>query len=149
MFKAYKIRPALTVWLAGLVVTGLLVVACGAAEPDAGEATTTAVEAEEAVNTTAQGETSEPEASENEESTADAEEAISKESEVADNETLSASDQELAAAAVATCSTATPQNDPLVAALQPNELLAQASASEWSKGPAGAEVTIVEYADFQ
>jgi hypothetical protein len=146
MFNAYKIRPALAVWLAGLVMTGLLVAACGAAEPDAGEPTTTAAEA---ANTTAQGETSEPELSENEETTAEAEEAISEEAEVADNENLSTSDQELSATAAATCSTATPQNDPLVAALQPNELLAQAAASEWSKGPAGAAVTIVEYADFQ
>ena len=148
MLKTYKVRPVLAVWLAGLVMTGLLVAACGAAEPDAGEAAT-AAEVEEAENTSAQVETSESELSENKETATEAEEAISEESEVADNENLPASDQELSVATAATCVTATPQNDPLVAALQPNELLAQASASEWAKGPAGAAVTIVEYADFQ
>lgn len=49
----------------------------------------------------------------------------------------------------ASCHPATPQNDPIMAALQPNPAIAPVSATDWAKGPADAAVTLVEYGDFQ
>lgn len=78
-----------------------------------------------------------------------AEESVAEEAEATDNENLLAPGQELASSGPATCRTATPANDPIAAALQPNELIAPISDSDWAKGPADAAITVIEYGDFQ
>ena len=147
MLNMYKVRPAAAAWLAGLVLTSLCVAACGSASSETSEAPTPAEVEEEA--TAAQAEESETEAAGSEEAAAVSEEAAGEESEASDNETLLAPDQPLSSGGVASCTSATPQNDPLVAALQPNDQIAAVSEADWAKGPSDAAVTLVEYGDFQ
>ena len=142
------VRPAMAACLIGLVLTSLLVAACGSASPESNEAPTPA-EAQEAATTAPEAEASEPTEADSEEAAAEAEEATSEESEASNDENLQAPDQALSSDGEATCATATPQNDPLVAALQPNDLIAAASETDWSKGPADAAITLIEYGDFQ
>lgn len=78
-----------------------------------------------------------------------AEESATKEAEATDNESSSAPEQELASSSSAACRAVTPDNDPIAAVLQPNELIAPISDSDWTKGPADAPITFIEYGDFQ
>jgi len=76
-------------------------------------------------------------------------ESATKETEATDNESSSAPEQELASSSSAACRAVTPNNDPIAAVLQPNELIAPISDSDWTKGPADAPITFIEYGDFQ
>jgi len=79
-----------------------------------------------------------------------AEESVTKEAETTDNESSSAPEQELASSSsTASCRAVTPDNDPIAAVLQPDELIAPISDSDWTKGPADALITFIEYGDFQ
>jgi protein-disulfide isomerase len=139
----YKTRSAAAVWLVALVLIGLLAAACGGATtPETEEATP--VESAETADTPS----SEEAAGDDTTDTAAAE-STSPEAEATNEENLLDPDQALSPTGVASCATATPQNDPLMAALQPNELLAAVTADEWSRGPVDAPVTLVEYSDFQ
>ena len=127
-------RRRQTAWLMGLLLAGLLA-ACGGASESASNDVVASPTTEQTANTP----TTVP----------PTEEVATTESEPAANENLTDTGQPPVSAGMAMCHPATAQNDPIVAALQPNSLVALATDDEWSKGPADAPVTLIEYGDFQ
>ena len=121
-------------WLLGLLVMGLMLAACGSATESASSEAAASPSAEPAADTPT---TAPP-----------TEEAATAESETTDTESPSDSSPSVDTGQTM-CHTATPQSDPIVGALQPNPTIAQVTDDEWSKGPANAPVTLIEYGDFQ
>ena len=172
MFTRFIRQRSVALGLTCLLFVILVLAACGGAAESVSEESAAPGEAEEVsqpaaeeeqvqesqeatssseAETTAAEEESETTAEEESaaESEATSEEPVAEESEATENENLLAPSQELASSDSAECRTVTPDNDPIAAVLQPNELIAAISDDDWSKGPADAPITVIEYGDFQ
>lgn len=153
MLKRYLPQPNLTVWAACLLVAGLTLAACGGATESVSEETSTAGETEAVAPTTvAEAETEAPEEQEAAEEVAAPTATTAAEAEAPE-------DQEAAEEVAATDEAEAVQPEGLSTEASPvscesvdvpdNELIAAASDDDWSKGPATASVTVVEYGDYQ
>jgi hypothetical protein len=123
-------------WLVGLLAVSLALAACGGTAESVTEATmapTDAVEATTAADAVA--ETQEAEAAVTEAAPA-TDEVATDEAEIASDENTSAP----ASTTPAICQ---------AVEIPDNQLIAPVSAEDWSKGPADAEITLIEYGDFQ
>ena len=160
MFIGFTRQRTMATWLTCLLFVSLVLAACGGADESASEEPAASGETEEVAQTAAENEeqaqesqeaaSAEEEVSAAEETEATNEEvAAEEEVEATDNENLLAPEQELASSGPAMCRTVTADNDPIVAALQPNELIAPVSDDDWTKGPTDASITVIEYGDFQ
>lgn len=139
MLSKQPFLRASAVWWTGLLVFALILTGCG------GATDSTSNSAEPAANNQAEQAAEEPTTNEQTEEVAVQEEAEPE----AELEPQAGESQQSTSSAVAECRTATPENDPLMALLQPNTAIAPVSEDDWSKGPADAPLTIIEYGDFQ
>jgi hypothetical protein len=130
MLKRYFLRPTLAVWIVSLTLT-----ACGSAAESTSEATVTPVATKETI----------AQATEEQKATATekiATEEVATEKAEATKETVPTSEQDLptSASTEAGCQ---------AVEIPANGLIAAVSDTDWTKGPANAPVTLIEYGDFQ
>ena len=123
-------------WLVGLLSVSLALAACGGTAEPVAEATTAPTEAVEAT-------TAADAVEETQEAAAAVTEAAPATDEVATDEAEIAPDENTSAPASTTPAICQAVEIP------DNQLIAQVSAEDWSKGPADAEITLIEYGDFQ
>jgi len=141
---ALQYRPAL--WLIGLLLLSLALVACGGATEPAPEESVAPPEANEAVEAT-QEVAVVPETEETEAAAAAATEEVQAaaaateetQAEVAATEEVQAENLP-ASVTTASCQTVD---------IPMNNQIAAISTSDWANGPADAPVTLIEYGDFQ
>lgn len=139
MLESYQWQCRLAVWSAGLVMVMLMVAACGGT-PTPGVEQVFPVETEGAVAAEAQ-ETAIDEPTD--EPTAEAEVAQTEKAATAEpTEEVAANETPLDAGTTsgAVCQTVN---------VPENNLVPMVSEADWTKGPADAPVTLVEYGDFQ
>ena len=150
-----RLRPQVA-WLTGALLLGLLLTACGgASQSTPPEESAAPAQTEEAVATSANDqevEKTQEAAATTETATeeATAEVVATNEAEATPSENPAASTSQQAI-----CHPADPNNDQLAGMIQTvveapeNKLIAAVSGNDWSKGPANAPVTLIEYGDFQ
>ena len=146
-----RLRPQV-VWLISALLLGLLLTACGgASQSTPSEESAAPAQTEEAIATSANDQEAEKpqEATATTAATAEIAAATSEaEATPGENSAASTSQQ-------AICQPADPNNDQLAAMIQAvveapeNALIAAVSGNDWSRGPANAPVTLIEYGDFQ
>ncbi len=130
MLKQYLPRRSLVVWLVGLLLLSLVLAACSGSTGSVSEEPAATTETEEVASPA-----KEEEAAEAPEATATEAVAVSEETETAPQESLLTP-----TATEVTCQSV---------AIPDNGLIAAVSDSDWTKGPANAPVTLIEYGDFQ
>ncbi len=148
MLKRYLWRPALVAWLTGLLLAGLTLAACGSAATPPAAVLTTPASPVGAVTDTPAAFAGETQA---------APTAAEKPTAIAETPAVTTSLPAKPQKPV--CEAADPKTDPLTGAFEllskyiddtkPNPAIAAVTDKDWSKGPANAPVTIIEYGDFQ
>ncbi len=163
MLNQYLSYRTLVVWLVSLLLFSLTLVACGDAAEPVSEEPAPPVETEEIADAPADEEVEEEEqATATKEAAPTEEQAATEEAapteEQAATEEAAPTEEQAAAEEVApteaaeeNLSDAGPAAEPTCQAVDipDNPLIAPVSDSDWSKGPADAPITIIEYSDFQ
>lgn len=141
---------AFALWLIGLFLVGLTLVACGGTTEPASEEAAAPAKTEEVVNAPAdEEEVAESEAAATEEVAGEQETAATEETET--DEAAGAGEETTAATSDENLLTDTAEPAAVCQTVEvpDNELIAAASDTDWAKGPADAPVTLIEYGDFQ
>jgi hypothetical protein len=161
MFEQYMRRPALAAGLTGLLFAGLALAACAGAAPPTAEVPAASSQSEATATLAMTAEPTEaPAASSQSEATSTL--AMTAEPTTAPTtETSAMAETPAAAPAAASKPTCQPvdKNDQLgqlfdylsgyIENTKPVEAVATVSDTDWSKGPANAPLTMIEYGDFQ
>ncbi len=158
MLNQYLSYRALVVWLVSLLLVSLTLVACGGTAEPVSEEPAPPAETEEAADAPAESAdtTADEEVAEEEEQATATEEAAP--TQAAATEEAAPTEEQAAAEETApteeaeeNLSDAGPATEPTCQAIDipDNPLIAPVSDSDWSKGPADAPITIIEYSDFQ
>ena len=119
MLKQYLLRPILAEWVVSLLLVNLILTACGGATEPTSEAPVTPAVTEETI---------------------DASTAIEAQ---ATEEQKATATEKIATEEVA------PEAGCQAVEIPANDLIAAVSDTDWTKGPANAPVTLIEYGDFQ
>jgi hypothetical protein len=138
MLKRYLPEQTPAMWLVSLLLISLTLAACGGATEPVSQEPTTAVETEEAVDSSAgveEAATEEPPATPTE--VAVVPEETEESAPVGETETVQDTDT---SATLAECQSVD---------IPDNGLIAAVSESDWARGPANAPVTLIEYGDYQ
>jgi hypothetical protein len=151
-----RLCPPVT-WLAGLLLVSLWLVACGSMAGIVSEEPTTSAQAEGAdascASTTSSAACAETQSAQTEvAAAAPADETETSQAATSSEEaviTETAATEEAVASSAENLTAASPGATCQAIDVPGNQLIVPISADDWSKGPANAPVTLIEYGDFQ